>query len=150
MIRSLVALFVGFALALLLSTIGLGLLWGGRDVGRGQAGISLIIALLVVFLAGMTTGVVAERKTVVHGAVLGVLVAGFTGIWRGSFPMKLVFFAVPLWRTAMAPLMLGTGALGGWVAGRLIAPGGPLAADTTADRRPPTADDTQHRKVDDA
>ena len=129
MTRSLLALFVGFALALVLSTIGLGLFWGGRHVGRGQLSFSLLIALLVVFLASLMAGVLAERKTVLHGAVLGLLVAAFTGIWKGTFPLKVVFFAVPLWRLAMAPLMLGIGALGGWVAGRLIAPGGPLAAE---------------------
>lgn len=128
MIRSLVALFVGFALSLLLSTIGLGLLWGGRDPGRGQGGISLVIALLVLFLASAATGILAERRTVVHGAVMGLLMAGFTGAWQGPFPLKVIFFAVPLWRLVMAPFMVGMGAIGGWVGGRLIAPGGPLAA----------------------
>lgn len=126
MIRSLVGLFVGFSLALISSTVGLALFWGG-PTARGSLPLSLGIAFLSVAFGGLAAGIIGEQRTLLLGGLVGLLMGSFVGLWSGAFPLKRLLFQVPVWRMLTVPITTTAGLLGGWVAGRLIAPGGFLA-----------------------
>jgi hypothetical protein len=128
MVRSVIGLFLGLALSLIVSTIALALIWGG-PAPTGSLPLSLGIAFLCVLFGGLVAGVLGEQRPFLHGSLVGLVIGGLVGLWPGSFPLKVLFFWVPLWRVAGVPITTLAGALGGWVAGRLIAPGGFLAGD---------------------
>ncbi|MFQ5857594.1 MAG: hypothetical protein ACE5LU_18470 [Anaerolineae bacterium] len=128
MVRSVVGFLSGFSLALVVSTIGLAMFWGG-PTPRGSLPASLGIALLCVWFGGLAAGVIGEQRTLLLGTLVGVAVGGFVGLWNGAFPLKHLFFQVPIWRVSAVPITAVAGWLGGWVAGWLIAPGGFLAGD---------------------
>lgn len=117
---------LGFSLTLILSTVTLAMVWGGPDPA-GSLPLGLVIALLSIFVGGGIAGLVSEIRPMLMGALVGLMAGGFVGLWPGSFPMKALFFEVPIWRVAGVPISAMAGLLGGWVAGRLIKPGGKLA-----------------------
>lgn len=126
MIRRVIGLLVGLALSLVASTIGLAMFWGG-PTPHGSLSVSLAIAFLCVWLGGLAAGVIGEQRTLLQGGLVGLLVGGFVGLWSGAFPLKHLLFQVPTWQAWSVPATTIAGLLGGWVAGRLIAPGGFLA-----------------------
>lgn len=126
MVRNLIGLFVGVTLSLVVSTIGLAVFWGG-PVPHGSLQLSLGIAFLSVGFGGLVAGVIGEQRTLLQGGLVGLIVGGFVGLWSGAFPLKHLFFPVPIWRLMTVPITTAAGLLGGWLAGRLIAPGGFLA-----------------------
>jgi len=130
-VRSVVGLLLGLSLALVVSTIGLAMFWGG-PTPRGSLPASLGIAFLCVWFGGLVAGVIGERRALLQGGLVGLAVGGFVGLWSGAFPLKLLFFQVPIWRVSVVPITTVAGLLGGWVAGWLIAPGGLLAGDEGA------------------
>lgn len=131
MARSVVGLLVGLSLALVVSTIALAVFWGG-PMPRGSLQISFVIAFLCVAFGGLAAGLIGERRTLLLGSVVGLGIGGLVGLWSGAFPLKRLFFEVPIWRLSTVPITAAAGLLGGWVAGRLIAPGGFLAGDEEA------------------
>ncbi len=127
--RSVVGLLVGLSLTLVLSTVSLAMFWSG-PTPRGSLPASLGIAFLCVWFGGLTAGVIGEQRTLLLGTLVGVVIGGFVGLWSGAFPLKRLFFEVPTWQVATVPITGAAGLLGGWMAGRLITPGGFLAGDS--------------------
>lgn len=128
MVRRVVGLFVGLGLSLLLSTIALAMVWG-TATPRGSLTISMAVALSCVAFGGLAAGIVGERRTLLLGGLVGLGIGAFVGLWPGTFPLKQLFFQVDIWRAWVVPITTIAGLLGGWIAGRLIAPRGLLAGD---------------------
>ena len=126
--RSLIAILIGTSLTLAVSTIALPLLWGGPGLD-GPLSLSLIVACVCVVLGGLLASLLGEQRMLLHGTAVGLAVGGLIGLWAGAFPLKVLFFRVPIWRVASVPILSIAGLVGGWLAGRLISPGGLLAKE---------------------
>lgn len=128
MVRSIVGLVLGFGLTLLLSTMLLAAVWG-QPAPRGSNAVGVIIASLCVAFGGLAAGVVGERYTLLLGGLVGLGTGAFVSLWSGAFPLKRLFFESDALRVYAVGITTIAGLAGGWLAGRLIAPGGLLAED---------------------
>lgn len=128
MVRSVIGLVLGFGLSLVLSTTLLAVFWG-QPAPRGSSVVAVIIASLCVAFGGLVAGVVGERRSLLLGGLVGLATGAFVSLWSGVFPLKRLFFESDALRVYAVAITTIAGLLGGWLAGRLIAPGGLLTED---------------------
>lgn len=128
--RSAVGLILGISLALLLSTVSLAAIWRNPSP-RGSLLLSLTVASVCILFGGLVAGVVGEKRALLLGSLVGLAVGVFVSFWSGAFPLRRLFFESSALRTWGIAVTTIAGSLGGWLGGRLIAPGGLLTDETS-------------------